>query len=120
VARLFLKKHPKLKRKLQQMSYVADAVAEAQRQRRLPMPVGISTGFMPSVFRWASGEDDWSSIVEDSFGGHEGDLIRAMRRLLDVLRQLAESPEVPPALALVLGKAARVIDRGIVLESALI
>jgi superfamily II RNA helicase len=120
VARLFLKKRPKLKRKLQQMELVADAVAQAQRRYHLPMPIGISTGFMPSVFRWASGEDDWSSIVEDSFGGHEGDLIRAMRRLIDVLRQLGESPEVPPALAPLLGKAVRVIDRGIVLESALI
>jgi len=120
VARLFLRKHPRLKRRLQQMGSVADSVAEAQRAHHLPMPVGISTGFMPSVYRWASGEDDWSSIVEDSFGGHEGDLIRAMRRLIDVLRQLAESPEVPPALAQVLSKAARVVDRGIVLESALI
>jgi superfamily II RNA helicase len=120
VARLFLRKHPKLKRKLQQMGTVADSIAEVQRVHHLPMPVGISTGFMPSVFRWASGDDDWSSIVEDSFGGHEGDLIRAMRRLIDVLRQLAESPEVPPALAQVLGKAVRVVDRGIVLESALI
>jgi superfamily II RNA helicase len=120
VARLFLRKHPRLKRKLQQMGAVADSVAEAQRAYHLPMPVGISTGFMPSVFRWSSGEDDWSSVVEDSFGGHEGDLIRAMRRLIDLLRQLAESPEVPPVLAQLLGKAARVVDRGIVLESALI
>jgi hypothetical protein len=43
-----------------------------------------------------------------------------MRRLIDVLRQLAESPEVEPALAGLLSRAARVIDRGIVLESALI
>jgi superfamily II RNA helicase len=120
VARLFLKKRPKLKRKLQQLGSVADAVAEAQRRHHLPMPVEISSGFMPSVFRWASGEDDWSAIVEESFGGHEGDLIRAMRRLIDVLRQLAESAEVPPALAQLLGRAARVVDRGIVLESALI
>jgi superfamily II RNA helicase len=84
------------------------------------MPVSISTGFMPSVFRWASGEDDWAAIVEESFGGHEGDLIRAMRRLIDVLRQLAEAPEVDGALAALLGRAARVIDRGIVLESALV
>src|SRR5258706_318510 len=53
-------------------------------------------------------------------GGHEGDLIRALRRLIDVLRQLAESPEVQPALAGLLSRASRVIDRGIVLESALI
>jgi len=120
VARLFLKKRPKLRKKLQQMESAADAVVQAQRQCHLHMPVGLSTGFMPSVFRWASGEDDWSGIVEESFGGHEGDLIRAMRRLIDVLRQLAESSEVRPALAQLLGKAARVIDRGIVLESALI
>ena len=93
---------------------------EAQRLRHLPMPIGVSTGFMPSVFRWASGEDDWASLVEESFGGHEGDLIRAMRRLIDVLRQLAESAEVAPELTALLGRAARVVDRGIVLESALI
>ena len=84
-------------------SRVADTVLEVQRRHQLPMPVGVSTGFMPSVFRWASGEDDWAGIVEESFGGHEGDLIRAMRRLIDVLRQLAEAPEVPAALAAVLG-----------------
>jgi hypothetical protein len=120
VARLFLKKRPKIKRKLQEMESIANTVLEVQRRHGLPMPVSISTGFMPSVFRWASGEDDWSSIVEESFGGHEGDLIRAMRRLIDVLRQLAESPEVEPVVAGLLSRASRVIDRGIVLESALI
>lgn len=120
VARLFLKKRPKLKRKLQDLESVAHAVLDVQRHHHLPMPVGVSTGFMPSVFRWASGEDDWSGIVEESFGGHEGDLIRALRRLIDLLRQLGEAPEVPQALAGLLGRAARVVDRGIVLESALI
>lgn len=120
VARLFLKKRPKLKRKLQELESVAHAVLDVQRHHHLPMPAGVSTGFMPSVFRWASGEDDWSDIVEESFGGHEGDLIRALRRLIDLLRQLGEAPEVPQALAALLGRAARVVDRGIVLESALI
>jgi superfamily II RNA helicase len=75
---------------------------------------------MAAVYRWASGEEDWTSIVEESFGGHEGDLIRSMRRLLDLLRQLGESPEVSAPTARMLLQAARVIDRGIVLESALI
>ena len=73
-----------------------------------------------SDLRWASGDDDWAAIVQESFGGHEGDLIRAMRRLLDLLRQLGESAEVPTPTARLLLEAARVIDRGIVLESALI
>jgi len=58
--------------------------------------------------------------VEASFGGHEGDLIRALRRLIDLLRQLGEAPEVPEPIAGLLARAARIIDRGIVLESALI
>jgi superfamily II RNA helicase len=84
------------------------------------MPVNVHPGFMPAVFRWASGDDDWAEIVRQAFGGHEGDLIRAMRRLIDLLRQLAESAEIPVATARLLGQAARVVDRGIVLESALI
>ncbi len=119
-ARIFLKTRPKLRRKLDQVVAAADTVAGAQRQRHLGMPVSVHPGFMPAVFRWASGDDDWAAIVRDAFGGHEGDLIRAMRRLIDVLRQLAENAEVPPATARLLGQAARVIDRGIVLESALI
>src|SRR5262247_2012806 len=120
LARTFLKKRPKLKRKLDQLMRVADTVHEAQRARHLRIPIAVHSGFMPAVFRWASGEDDWSGIVEEAFGGHEGDLIRAMRRLIDLLRQLADSPEVRAETARVLAHAARVIDRGIVLESALI
>ncbi|MGH7417855.1 MAG: hypothetical protein ACREKB_08775, partial [Candidatus Rokuibacteriota bacterium] len=95
-------------------------VAAAQRAHHLAIPVGINTGFAPAVFRWASGDDDWAGIVEASFGGHEGDLIRAMRRLIDLLRQLAESAEVGAELSRLLAQAARMVDRGIVLESALI
>jgi len=120
IARAFLKKRPKLKHRLDRLVAAADAVWQAQRARHLGVPVSVQPGFMPSVFRWASGDDDWSGIVAESFGGHEGDLVRAMRRLIDLLRQLAEGPEVPVETARLLGQAARVVDRGIVLESALI
>jgi superfamily II RNA helicase len=120
IARAFLKKHGKLKRKIDHLFAVADAVFQAQRARQLGMPISVQPGFMPAVYRWASGDDDWSGIVEGSFGGHEGDLIRAMRRLIDLLRQLADSPEIAPAVSRLLAQAARTVDRGIVLESALI
>ncbi|HKQ66972.1 MAG TPA: hypothetical protein VJZ73_18300, partial [Methylomirabilota bacterium] len=120
LARTFLKKRPKLKRKLDQLMRVADTVHEAQRARHIRIPIAVHAGFMPAVFRWTSGEDDWSAIVEEAFGGHEGDLIRAMRRLIDLLRQLADSPEVPAETSRLLAHASRAIDRGIVLESALI
>ncbi|MBI4637977.1 MAG: hypothetical protein HY727_16700, partial [Candidatus Rokubacteria bacterium] len=120
IARGFLRKRPRLRKRLDQLAAAGQGLHEAQRARRLEMPAGVHPGFMPAVFRWASGEDDWSGIVEEAFGGHEGDLVRAMRRLIDLLRQLAESDEVPAETARLLGQAARVIDRGIVLESALI
>ncbi len=120
IARIFLKKRPRLRTQLHHLEAIAGAVHEAQRARYLRMPVAVHAGFMPAVFRWASGDDDWSGIVEASFGGHEGDLIRALRRLIDLLRQLGDAAEVPAATAALLTQAARLIDRGIVLESALI
>ena len=120
IARMFLKKHPKLRRRMDHIVTIAESVWEAQRARHLGMPVAVHPGFMPSVFRWASGDDDWTGIVEQSFGGHEGDLIRAMRRLIDLLRQLADSDEVPAETVRLLSQASRIVDRGIVLESALI
>ena len=118
--RVFMKKRPRLRRKFHQLEATAEMVLEAQRAHHLSLSCGVHPGFMPAIYRWASGDDDWASIVEEDFGGHEGDLIRAMRRLIDLLRQLAEAPEVPAALATLLGQAFRLIDRGIVLESALI
>ncbi len=118
--RVFLKKRPALRKRFHQMEAAAEAVWQCQRQHHLAIPATVHPGFMPAVFRWASGDDDWAGIVEESFGGHEGDLIRAMRRLIDLLRQLAEAPEVPAHLSTLLGQAARVVDRSIVLESALI
>jgi superfamily II RNA helicase len=120
IARSFLKTRPRLRRRLEQLAGVAEAVFVAQRQRRLGMPVVVHPGFVPAVFRWASGDDDWAGIVERSFGGHEGDLNRAMRRLIDLLSQLAESGEIPVELARLASEAARIVDRGIVFESALI
>jgi superfamily II RNA helicase len=120
IARTFLRRNNRLRRKIDTLIATADAVFQAQRARHLGMPISVQPGFMPAVYRWASGDDDWSGIVEGSFGGHEGDLIRAMRRLIDLLRQLADSPETPPATSRVLAQAARAVDRGIVLESALI
>ena len=59
-------------------------------------------------------------LIRGHFGGHEGDLIRAFRRLIDLCRQLAESPELAAPLQTSLRDAVKRLDRGIVLESALI
>jgi superfamily II RNA helicase len=119
-SRRLLRERPKLRRRIRQMEEAAEAIEAVQRRVGLHRPARIQSGFVAAVFRWASGDDDWARIVAHSFGGHEGDLIRAMRRLIDLLRQIAEGPEVPGDVAAAAGAAARVLDRGIVLESALI
>ena len=119
-SRRLLRERPRLRRRVRQMEEAAETILAVQRRVGLHRPARVQPGFMAAVFRWASGDDDWARIVAHSFGGHEGDLIRAMRRLIDLLRQLAEGPEVPSGVASAAGAAARVLDRGIVLESALI
>ncbi len=118
-SRLFLKQRPKLRRRVRQMEEAASAILAVQRRVGLHRPATVQTGFVAAVHRWASGDEDWARVVAQAFGGHEGDLIRAMRRLIDLLRQLGEAPEVPEPVAGAARAAARALDRGIVLESAL-
>lgn len=80
----------------------------------------MHTTYLSAAYEWAAGEEDWMYVVEEHYGGHEGDLIRAFRRLIDLTRQLLESPELPPGLRGDLQAGLRSLDRGIVLESALI
>lgn len=117
---LLLKQHSDLQKRLQKMGRLAQEVYEVQRSHHVTLPVSIHVGYLAASYRWASGEEDWARLVRDSYGGHEGDLIRAFRRLIDLCRQLAESPEVRPSLQERLWQAVSALDRGIVLESALI
>jgi superfamily II RNA helicase len=119
-SRRLLRERPRVRRRVRQMEEAAEAIMAVQRRVGLHRPARVQIGFVAAVFRWASGDEDWARVVTQSFAGHEGDLIRAMRRLIDLLRQLAEGPEVPSGVAAAAGAAARVLDRGIVLESALI
>jgi ATP-dependent RNA helicase HelY len=116
----FLKQRPKLRRRIRQMEEAAAGIVAVQRRVGLFRPVNVQTGWVAAVYRWAAGEDDWPRIVAEAFGGHEGDLVRAMRRLIDLLRQLGEAHDVPDPVADAARAAARALDRGIVLESALI
>jgi superfamily II RNA helicase len=117
---LLLKQQPQLQQRLQQMGRLAHELHEVQRAHKVTIPTSIQVGYLAAAYRWASGEADWTRLVRDAYGGHEGDLIRAFRRLIDLCHQLAESPEVKPELRDRLWQAVSALDRGIVFESALI
>ncbi|WP_424319143.1 DEAD/DEAH box helicase [Candidatus Methylomirabilis sp.] len=120
VAKLFLRDQGHLRRRVKTLEELSHAVDKVQRSYQVDLPVSMHTTYLAATHRWASGEDDWVALVEQSFGGHEGDLIRALRRLIDLCRQLEESPELPVDLTRTLSRTTAMLDRGIVLESALI
>jgi superfamily II RNA helicase len=115
-----LKQLPHLQKRLQAMGRLAHELTEVQRAHQVTLPVSVQVGYLAAAYRWISGEDDWTRVVRDAYGGHEGDLIRAFRRLIDLCRQLAESPELKPSMRERLWQAVSGLDRGIVFESALI
>jgi ATP-dependent RNA helicase HelY len=119
-ARQLLKRERHLRDRIRSMEALAREVTEVQQAHRVFLPVSLHTTYLASAYAWAAGEEDWVTLVESQYGGHEGDLIRAFRRLIDLSRQLLESGELPPGLRDTLRAGVRALDRGIVLESALI
>ncbi len=119
-ARELLRRVPHLRRRLQALEALAEEVERVQQHRRVGLPISMHTTYLAATYEWTRGEEDWVRLIRNFFGGHEGDLIRAFRRLIDLCRQLIDSPELPATLHSALLQAVRMLDRGIVLESALI
>ncbi len=119
-ARDLLRRHPHLRRRVQALAGLAEEVERVQQNRRVIRSVSMHTTYLAATHAWTDGEEDWVRLIRNCFGGHEGDLIRAFRRLIDLCRQLIDSPELPASLHASLVQAVKMIDRGIVLESALI
>ncbi|MBI2117103.1 MAG: hypothetical protein HYT85_18765, partial [candidate division NC10 bacterium] len=119
-ARELLRRLPHLRRRVQALESLAEEVERVQQNRRVNLPISMHTTYLAVTYEWTAGEEDWIRLIRNFFGGHEGDLIRAFRRLIDLCRQLIDSPELPAALRSSLHQAVRMLDRGIVLESALI
>ncbi|MFQ5840564.1 MAG: hypothetical protein ACE5HK_07565, partial [Candidatus Methylomirabilales bacterium] len=119
-ARVLLKRVPHLRRRVRGMEELAEDLIAVQQRHRVFLPVSIHTTLIAAAYEWATGEEDWVHLVQGHYGGHEGDLIRAFRRLIDLARQLLESPHLPEPLRGALREGVRMVDRGIVFESALI
>ncbi|MFQ5846181.1 MAG: DEAD/DEAH box helicase [Candidatus Methylomirabilales bacterium] len=119
-ARQLLKRERHLRDRVRQLEMLAREVADTQQAHCVFLPVSMHTTYLPAAYEWAAGEEDWVTLVEGQYGGHEGDLIRAFRRLIDLARQLLESAALPPTVGGELRAGVRALDRGIVLESALI
>ncbi|HWT80335.1 MAG TPA: DEAD/DEAH box helicase [Candidatus Methylomirabilis sp.] len=119
-ARELLRRVPHLRRRVQSLEALAHDVGRVQQSGQIHLPVSMHVTYLAVTYEWTAGEEDWVRLIRNFFGGHEGDLIRAFRRLIDLGRQLIDSPDLPGALRTSLTHAVKLVDRGIVLESALI
>ncbi len=119
-ARQLLKRQPHLRQRVRQMEGLAQELMEVQRIHRVFLPISMHTTFLAATYEWAAGEEDWVHLVQGHYGGHEGDMIRAFRRLIDLCRQLLDAAELPGELRESLARGVKALDRGIVYESALI
>jgi len=119
-AKSFLRQYPHLRRRYRQMEALADEIFQVQQAKGVFLPVSLHPNLAAAVHEWATGESDWNRLVTFSFGGHEGDLIRSIRRLIDLCRQLIDTPTLPAELVEPLWQAVEMLDRDIVWESALI
>ena len=82
---------------LNECRLIATDVEKLQRRQNVDVPCTVVAAFAPLAYQWANG-CTWLELIELS-GLEGGDLIRSLRRTLDVARQLSFVPGIPPQLA---------------------
>ncbi len=82
---------------LQECRAIAGDLEKLQRQQSVDAPCEVVVNYAPLAYEWANG-CTWLELMELS-GLEGGDLVRALRRTLDVSRQLGFVGGVPAQLA---------------------
>jgi ATP-dependent RNA helicase HelY len=94
-----------------------DAMKSAEAEQGLDLLGSPDTGFGEAAFMWAGGAD-LDEMLARFPGRSVGDMVRIMKQIIDLMRQLAEvSPD--PVLTSNLRKAMDAVDRGVVGYSSL-
>ena len=97
---------------LKTLTGMEEEMKDAEAKEGLDLLGSIDTGFSEAAFMWASGVE-LEKMLERFPERSVGDMVRTMKQMIDLLRQLADvSPDA--ALAGNLRRAMRAIDRGVV------
>lgn len=95
---------------LHEIFAIAKDVERLQERHGVEVPVWVNPVFAGLTEFWARGAD-WDH-VRAYMGMEEGDLVRALRRTLDLCRQFAHAPFMPEKVARVCREAELLLDRG--------
>ena len=84
-------------------------IERAQKEQNLETPMYINSYFSALIEMWVNGAE-WESIIDEVEMG-EGDIVRAFKRTVDVLRQLCTISNVPESLVFTAREAIDKIQR---------
>jgi superfamily II RNA helicase len=101
--------------RFEEMRSIGDRLREEEVAARLPRTRPVDAGFAQAAFRWARGEK--LERVLTGSGLQPGDLVRNIRRLVDLLGQIAQIA-YDPVTARTASEASRALDRGVVSQAA--
>lgn len=104
-------------RVIEDICRIAADVEALQDKYNVNTPLLINSTFSGLIEFWCRNAD-WEH-VRNYLGWDEGDLIRTMRRTLDVLRQFEHAPGIPSRVADLCQKAELLLDRDEVHEAVL-
>jgi superfamily II RNA helicase len=93
---------------------IARQVIQSQRSFGIDRPVDYNSAMSGYVEDWAKG-NSWDDITKNSFID-EGDILRCLRRTVDVSKQISKAPNINPKLKTLAEEVILLIERDLVLE----
>lgn len=92
--------------------YIADDLRYVQEEENIRLPITVEFDFAPLVVLWGNGAK-WSTLFKFT-EMTDGDVVRAMRQLIDLLRQIEMLPGAPEELRKKVHEALPLLDRDLI------
>lgn len=101
-----------LKKMFRYVLHVADELRYVQEEENIPLTVSVEFDFAPIICLWGNG-CQWSNLFKYT-NMSDGDVVRSMRQLIDLITQLMMCNQLAPDLLNKLKIARQALDRDLV------
>ena len=95
---------------------IARRTIQKQRNFGIERQIPLNTNLSNLVYRWVEENCDWESLIKNCFLD-DGDVLRALRRTLDLTKQIANLPNISKEIKATAKEAAKIIERDLVIEA---
>jgi superfamily II RNA helicase len=111
-----LRSHAEMYNTFEKLNSIARAVIRTQRSYRISHSAEVNLDAVPVITKWMETQD-WDQLVSE-VNLDDGDALKALRRTLDMCKQIAGNPALDAKLKEIANDAATVIEKEPVLEVA--